>query len=72
MRYETKNPNLIKLLESFGYKKIFDVANPSLEKFCFDIPEDSVLYPLLQESSVLNFLQNRVSAHGARLCESMR
>jgi hypothetical protein len=57
MRYETKNPNLIKLLESFGYKKIFDVANPSLEKFCFDIPEDSVLYPLLQESSVLNFLQ---------------
>ena len=59
--YETTNLNLAKLLEIFGYDPVYNVdeyKKETLEKFCFDIPENSALLSLLQQETVLDFLEH--------------
>ena len=58
--YETTNLNLAKLLEMFGCDPVYNVdeyEKETLEKFCFDIPENSALDKLLKTPEVVDFLE---------------
>ncbi len=60
MQFETKNPNLAKLLKQFGFEEVpLSLEDPQSKDVEFNIPDDSCFDKMLKNPKVTDFLKQQ-------------